>query len=113
AEHFARLSRHLYEQMLSPHEAQAVQRRNRAHDNIRAAYVRSRARGRVDLVADIVARAAFDVMFHGRIEAAVWAADAVERLDLSALGITDRCCLFQTAACLDMAEGHVDRARDL
>jgi len=113
AEHFARLSRDLYEQMLSPHEAQAVQRRNRAHDNIRAAYLRGRAQRRVDLVADIVARAALDVMFHARIEAAVWATDAVEHLDLSSLGVADRCCLYQTAACLDMAEGHVERARDL
>jgi predicted ATPase/class 3 adenylate cyclase len=113
AEHFARLSRDLYAQMLTPHESQAVQHRNRAHDNIRAAYLRSRAQGRVELVTDIVARAAFDVIFHGRIEAALWAADAVENLDLSSLGIADRCCMYQTAACLDMAEGHVDRARRL
>src|SRR6185436_11470395 len=89
----------------------AVQHRNRAHDNIRAAYLRSRAQGRVELVTDIVARAAFDVIFHGRIEAALWAADAVDKLDVSSLGIADRCCMYQTAACLDMAEGHVDRAR--
>src|SRR3954447_3084496 len=113
AEHFARLSRHLNEQMLSPHEAEAVLHRNRAHDNIRAAFMRGRAQRRVDLVADIVARATFDVIWHGRIEAALWAAEAVDQLDLSSLNVADRCCLYHTAACLDMAEGRVDRARDL
>ena len=113
AQHYAQLSRQLYEQMLSPHEASAVQHRNRAHDDIRAAYMWSRNHGRVDLVADIVSRAAIDVMMHARIEVAVWASEAVDRLDLSSLDIADRCCLFQTAACLEINERRVERARDL
>ena len=113
AQHYAQLSRQLYEQMLSPREASAVQHRNRAHDDIRAAYMWSRNHGRVDLVADIVSRAAIDVMMHARIEVAVWASEAVDRLDLSSLAIADRCCLFQTAACLEINERRVERARDL
>ncbi|HEX3090269.1 MAG TPA: NB-ARC domain-containing protein [Ilumatobacteraceae bacterium] len=113
AQYYAALSRRLFEQMLSPLEGAAVQHRNRVHDDIRAAYMWSRAHGRVDLVADIVARAAIDVMMHGRIEVAVWANEAVEQLDLAALGIADRCCLYQTAACLEINEGRAERARDL
>jgi predicted ATPase/class 3 adenylate cyclase len=113
AQYFAQLSRQLYEQMLSPHEAAAVKHRNRAHDDIRAAYMWSRDHGRVDLVADIVSRAAIDVMMHARIEVAVWASEAVDRLDLSSLVVADRCCLFQTAACLEINERRVERARDL
>ncbi len=52
-------------------------------------------------------------MMHGRIEVAVWANEAVEQLDLAALGIADRCCLYQTAACLEINEGRAERARDL
>ncbi len=113
AQHFATLSRRLFDQMLSPGEAAAVQHRNRAHDDIRAAYMWSRSHGRVDLVADLVARGAIDVMMHRRIEVAVWATEAVDHLDLSPLTIADRCCLLQTAACLEINEGRVDRARDL
>ncbi|MEO8267672.1 MAG: adenylate/guanylate cyclase domain-containing protein [Ilumatobacteraceae bacterium] len=113
AHHFASLSRHLYCEMLSPAEAEAVQHRNRADDDIRAAYMWSRANDRVDLVADLVARAAIDVLMHGRIEVAVWATEAVERLDLDALSIADQCCLHQAAACLEINEGRVDRAREL
>lgn len=113
AHHFAKLSRRLFDQMLSPDEAAAVQRRDRAHDDIRAAFMWSRAHDRVDLVADIVARAAIDVLMHRRIEVAVWAADAFEHLDLSSLTIADRCCLYQTAASLEINEGRIDRARDL
>ena len=111
--HYATLSRRLYGQMLSPAEATAVQHRNRADDDIRAAYMWSRAHDRVDLVADLVARAAIDVLMHGRIEVAVWATEAVDRLDLASLSIADRCCLYQTAACLELNEGRVDRAREL
>ena len=113
ARHYASLSRRLFEQMLSPLEGAAVQQRNRVHDDIRAAYMWSRAHQRVDLVADFVARAAIDVMMHGRIEVAVWATEAVENLDLSSLSVADRCCLYQTAACLEINEGRADRARDL
>ena len=113
AEHYAHLSRRLHAQMLSPGEGEAVQHRNRAHDDIRAAYIWSRDHGRVDLVADIVSRAAIDVMMHGRIEVAVWASEAVDHMDLSSLQIPDRCCLLQTAACLEMNEGRVERAGDL
>jgi predicted ATPase/class 3 adenylate cyclase len=111
--HYATLSRHLYDQMLSPGEGAAVKLRNRAHDNIRAAYMWSRAHDRVDLVGDLVARAAIDVLMHGRIEVAVWATDAIDRLDVSSLSVADRCCLYQTAACLEINEGRVDRAREL
>ena len=111
--HYATLSRHLFDQMLSPDEAAAVQLRNRAHDDIRAAYMWSRAHDRVDLVGDLVSRAAIDVLMHGRIEVAVWATEAVDRLDLSSLTVADRCCLYQTAACLDINEGRVDRAHEL
>ncbi len=113
AEHYAHLARRLHEQMLSAGEGVAVQHRNRAHDDIRAAYIWSRDHGRVDLVADIVSHAALDVMMHARIEVAVWATEAVGQLDLSAITIADRCCLFQTAACLEMNEGRIERARDL
>jgi predicted ATPase/class 3 adenylate cyclase len=113
ARHYAQLSRRLLDQMLSPLEGAAVQDRNRSHDDIRAAYMWSRSHARVDLVADLVARAAIDVMMHGRIEVAVWATEAVEHLDLSSLTVADRCCLYQTAACLEINEGRVERARDL
>ena len=113
AQHYASLSRRLLEQMFSPLEGAAVQQRNRVHDDIRAAYMWSRAHQRVDLIADFVARSAIDVMMHGRIEVAVWATEAVENLDLSSLTIADRCCLYQTAACLEINEGRADRASDL
>ena len=113
AQHYASLSRRLFEQMLSPLEGAAVQQRNRVHNDIRAAYMWSRAHQRVDLVADFVARAAIDVMMHGRIEVAVWATEAVENLDLSSLSVADRCCLYQTAACLEINEGRAERAREL
>jgi predicted ATPase len=113
AQHYARLARRLFDQMLSPGEGAAVQQRNRVHDDIRAAYMWSRLHERVDLIADLVARGAIDVMMHGRIEVALWATEAVDHLDLSSLTTADRCCLYQTAACLEMNEGRADRARHL
>ncbi len=113
AQHYAHLSRQLYEEMLSPREGAAVRHRNRAHDDIRAAYVWNRDHGRVDLVIDIVSHAAIDVMMHGRIEVAVWATEAINHLDLSSVTIADRCCLFQTSACLELNEGRIERAREL
>jgi predicted ATPase/class 3 adenylate cyclase len=113
AQHYASLSRRLFDEMFSPREGAAVQQRNRVHDDLRAAYMWSRAQSRVDLVADFVSRAAIDVMMHGRIEVAVWATEAVDHLDLSSFTIADRCCLYQTAACLEINEGRTDRALDL
>ena len=114
AQYYAALSRRLFEQMLSPLEGTAVQHRNRVHDDIRAAYMWSRAHGRVDLVADIVARAAIDV-HDARPDRGRGVGERGRRATRSVRrwAIADRCCLYQTAACLEINEGRAERARDL